>query len=354
MKQIKKTIVVRIKTVLIVSLFVGAANLVNSPQVFAQDGVYQFKASGGSSKTSGKITEISPDGVTIAGKLVPASKIDRVSFSREPSEINRARDQMETGRFSDAMESLSKMDVTKLTPQTKPEVDFIRAFSMAQNSLRGGGTTPQEAGAVVAAFISNNPTSWHLFSAVEQLGKLYFAIDRADLAKEQFEKLSKCSWPKYQLNGALQLGMLSMDQAPAATAAFDSILSNDSNDDVTQLYKLLAKCEKARLSGVSGDAAASISVLNKMIATENSDNRLLFAHLYNALGAVYEKNSNWKEARTAYLHTDLLFATEAELHAEALFHLSKIWAQLDETDRAAIARDTLKSRYRNSYWAGKL
>ena len=136
MKQIKKTIVDRIKTVLIVSLFVGAANLVNSPQVFAQDGVYQFKASGGSSKTSGKITEISPDGVTIAGKLVPASKIDRVSFSREPSEINRARDQMETGRFSDAMESLSKMDVTKLTPQTKPEVDFIRAFSMAQNSLR--------------------------------------------------------------------------------------------------------------------------------------------------------------------------------------------------------------------------
>jgi tetratricopeptide (TPR) repeat protein len=306
MKQIKKTIVDRIKTVLIVSLFVGAANLVNGPQVFAQDGVYQFKASGGSSKTSGKITEISPDGVTIAGKLVPASKIDRVSFSREPSEINRARDQMETGRFSDAMESLSKMDVTKLTPQTKPEVDFIRAFSMAQNSLRGGGTTPQEAGAVVAAFISNNPTSWHLFSAVEQLGKLYFAIDRADLAKEQFEKLSKC----------------------AATAAFDSILSNDSNDDVTQLYKLLAKCEKARLSGVSGDAAASISVLNKMIATENSDNRLLFAHLYNALGAVYEKDSNWKEARTAYLHTDLLFATEAELHAEALFHLSKIWAQL--------------------------
>jgi tetratricopeptide (TPR) repeat protein len=354
MKHIKKTIVDRIKVILLVSLFVGVANLTNSHRLLAQDGVYQFKASGGNTKTSGKITEISPDGVTIAGKLVPASKIDRVSFSREPSDINRARDQMETGRYSDAIESLGKIDVTKLTPQMKPEVDFIRAFSMAQNSLRGGSTTPQEAGGVVATFIDDHPTSWHLYPAVEQLGKLYFAIDRTDLAIGQFAKLSQCSWPKYQLNGSLQLGTLTMDKAADANAAFDSILNNNSNDDVTQLYKLLAKCEKARLAGIGGDPTTSISKLNEMIATENSDNKLLFAHLYNALGAVHQKNSNWKEARTAYLHTDLLFATEAELHAEALFHLSKIWAQLDETDRAATARDTLKSRYRNSYWAGKL
>lgn len=354
MKQIKKTIVGRIKLILVVFLFVGAVNIADSQRLSAQDGVYQFKASGGNSKTSGKIEGISPDGVTIDGKFVPASKIDRVSFSREPSDINRARDQMETGRYSDAIESLGKIDATKVTPQMKAEVDFIRAFSMAQNSLRGGGTTPQEAGGVVATFISEHPTSWHLYPAIEQLGKLYFAIDRTDLAMGQFAKLSQSSWPKYQLNGTLQLGMLTMDNAADANAAFDTILNNNSNDDVTQLYKLLAKCEKARVAGMGGDAAGSLAELNKMIATENSDNKLLFAHLYNALGAVHQKNSNWKEARTAYLHTDLLFATEAELHAEALFHLSKIWAQLDETDRAATARDTLKSRYRNSYWAGKL
>lgn len=354
MKQIKKTNVGRFKVVVAVSLFVGFANLASSQGLLAQDGVYQFKASGGNSKTSGKITEISPDGVMIAGKLVPASKIARVSFSREPSDINRARDQMETGRFSDAIESLGKIDVTKLTPQMKAEVDFIRAFSMSQSSLRGGGTTPQEAGAVVTAFIDEHPTSWHLHPAVEQLGKLYFAIDRTDLAIGQFAKLTKSSWPRYRLNGSLQLGMLTMDKAAEANSAFDSILNSNSNDDVTQLYKLLAKCQKARLAGIDGDSATSLSELNEMIATENSDNKLLFAHLYNALGAVHQKNSNWKEARTAYLHTDLLFATESELHAEALFHLSKIWAKLEETDRAAAARDTLKSRYRNSYWAGKL
>jgi tetratricopeptide (TPR) repeat protein len=354
MKQIKNLSVGRFEVVVAISLFVGFSNLASSQGLLAQDGVYQFKASGGNSKTSGKITEISPDGVMIAGKLVPASKIARVSFSREPSDINRARDQMETGRFSDAIESLGKIDVTKLTPQMKAEVDFIRAFSMSQSSLRGGGTTPQEAGAVVTAFIDEHPASWHLHPAVEQLGKLYFAIDRTDLAIGQFEKLTKSSWPRYRLNGSLQLGMLTMDKPTDANAAFDSILNSNSNDDVTQLFKLLAKCQKARLAGIEGDSATSLSELNEMIATENSDKKLVFAHLYNALGAVHQKNSNWKEARTAYLHTDLLFATESELHAEALFHLSKIWAKLDETDRAAEARDTLKSRYRNSYWAGKL
>jgi Flp pilus assembly protein TadD len=94
--------------------------------------------------------------------------------------------------------------------------------------------------------------------------------------------------------------------------------------------------------------------LNELIATESAENSLLFANLYNALGSVYEKAGQLKEARTAYLHTNLLYASEPDEHAEALYHLALIWPQLEETDRANEARDTLKTRYRNSYWAGKL
>ena len=91
-----------------------------------------------------------------------------------------------------------------------------------------------------------------------------------------------------------------------------------------------------------------------MIKTENSDDKLLFAHIYNALGAAYEKAGKFKEASRAYLHTDLLFASVLEAHAESLYHLAILWPKLEQTDRAARARDTLKARYRNSYWAGKL
>ena len=81
---------------------------------------------------------------------------------------------------------------------------------------------------------------------------------------------------------------------------------------------------------------------------------MLFAQIYNALGDVQAKAGRLKEAMMAYLHTQLLFASEPDSHAEALFHLAEIWPQLEQTDRANQSRETLKSRYRNSFWARSL
>ncbi len=90
-----------------------------------------------------------------------------------------------------------------------------------------------------------------------------------------------------------------------------------------------------------------------MIKSENPDNELLFAYLYNALGACYESSQNWQEAAIAYLHTELLFSVDPDAHAEALKKLSEIWPRLDQPDRATRAMTTLKNRYRNSYWANQ-
>lgn len=325
-------------------------------KVYSQDAIYQIRSSGGASKVSGKITYITPDSATVDGKQIPASEIKRLSFANEPNEVNRAREQMVSGRFSDAIEELAKIDENKISVRIKTEVEFIRAYSNSQISMRGGNVTPQDAGKEVGDFIAEYGDSLHLYPALEQYGKLIFAFGRPELAAVEFEKLSKCSWPEYQLKGQFQLGktLIEIGKLTEAQVAFDAILAVASNDDLTQTFRLLAKCEKARLVGMQGNIDEGIKVINELIGTENSDNKLLFAHLYNALGALHEKSGQLKESRTAYLHTELLFATESEPHAEALFRLANIWLQLDETDRANLARDTLKSRYRNSYWAGKL
>ncbi len=350
MNSIKRPFASALAIAMVVA-FVGSQGIIQ-----AQDAVYKYKSGGGTSKVNGKIEEITPEGVTIGGKSVPAAEIKRIYYSKEPGGLNRAREQMQDGRFADAIEEIGKLDAADLRGPLGSEASYILAYSKSQMSLRGGNVTPQDAGKEIRNFIIANPRSLHLYPAIDQFGQLLFAIGRPELAADEFKKLANCGWPEYKLRGLFRLGKAQAETAslqPAADA-FEAILSHESNDDLSQSYKLLARCEKAKLTGLAGNTEQAISELHSLIDTESDENKLLFAHLYNALGAVHEKAGNLKEARTAYLHTNLLFASVSEAHSEALYRLALIWPQLEDTDRANEARETLKSRYRNSYWAGKL
>lgn len=327
-----------------------------SRATLAQDAVFRIKTGGGNSKVSGKITKISPDGITVDGELVPASEIKKPVFGREPGEISRARDQMEAGRYADCIDELKKISDSSLSKRIQQEIDFLNAYSTSQISLRGGNIAPMTAGKEVGRFLQEHGDSFHLYPMIEQYGKLIWAFGKPELAVAEFEKLTNCSWLEYQLKGNFYKGqiLIELGQFAEASAAFDTILATESNDDISQAFRLFAKCEKARANGLAGGAAEARQVIEGIIRDENPDNKRLFAYLYNALGSVFEKSGQLKEAARAYLHTELLFATEPEPHAEALYRLALIWPQLEETDRANRARDTLKSRYRNSYWAGKL
>ena len=320
----------------------------------AQDVLYKYRSDGKTSRVSGKISGFTPNGVTIDGNEVPAADIKKVVFTREPSEIERARGQMDSRRYADSIAELDKI-TGSLSKDAQMEVEFIRAFSSAQISLRGGAITPKVAAGQVKKFITDYGNSFHLVPAIDQFAKLAFAAGLPQVAEAEFQKLQNSNWPEYQLKGYFQAGEMQilLNKLPDAKASFEAILQIGANDDLTQTYKLLAKCELARVAGLQGDANAQ-KAIEKIIKDENPDDKKLFAHLYNALGSIHEKAGRFKEAARAYLHTELLFASEPEAHAEALYHLALLWPKLDKTDRANRARDTIKSRYRNSYWAGQL
>ena len=321
----------------------------------AQDAVYKYRDGGRTSKVSGRITDVSPNGVTIDGTEIAAVEIKKIVYGKEPLEVDRARSQMESGRYADAIEELGKIQGT-VPKAIQQEIDFINAYSNSQISLRGGNVTPKVAASEVKTFITTHSSSLHLFPAIDQFAKLAFAAGLPEVAEAEFAKLKDSTWPEFKLKGHFYAGQMQIElgKLDDAKASFEAIQAIESNDDMTQTYKLLSTCELARLVGLQGDTATAKKALEKIIKDENPDNKKLFAHLYNALGSVYEKADRKKEAARAYLHTELLYATEVEAHAEALFRLAKIWPQLEETDKANRARETIKTRYRNSYWATKL
>ena len=176
----------------------------------------------------------------------------------------------------------------------------------------------------------------------------------ADFAEKEFAKLSKSQWPEQKISGLFNLGytQLVVGNPSEAIKNLQAIAAVDAVDDNSTEYKLLAECLMARAEALSGNVDAGKKKLEAVIKREDPMTaQRAFAYAYNGLGACHEKNGDWKEAAMAYLHTELLFQNDQEAHAEALYRLSKIWAKLEATDRANKARTTLKSRYKNSYWA---
>jgi tetratricopeptide (TPR) repeat protein len=325
-----------------------------------QDSIQLIRSSGGGRALNGKITGVSPLNIQIQTSQetrdIHPSQINRISFLNQPLEIDRARNQMNSGRFDDALEELQKISDTIGREEIKQEIAFLKARAAAEISLRGGGVSSQEAGRAVADFLRNFPNSYHFYPATELQGQLLLAIGRFELAETEFAKLQDSQWQEYIIRGWFQQSesLIQQNKPEQAAAVLRQILEDPNTDDLTQNYKLLAKTRLALTEGMQGRGAEAIQSLEQIIKVENADNSILFAYAYNSLGSIYLQQGKTKEAMMAFLHTELLYPNESEAHAEALYQLALIWPKLDQNERANRARNTLKSRYRNSLWANRL
>jgi tetratricopeptide (TPR) repeat protein len=296
---------------------------------------------------------MTPEGVTIGDAEVAASEIRRIAVGKEPSVIDRLRDQMNAGRYAECLAGLAKLSDLPDEPLLRQEVDFMRAYSTAKLSTTHGPMDPKEAGGVVAKFLSDHPNSLHTYPALEQYGLLIYSFGKPAAAAKEFAKLKQAGWLEYRWRGYFWHGrmmQISGDMGQAK-ADYEAILAGTSNDEVTVQYQKLAKSELAKLQGLAGPASPAIAQLRALIKNQTASNPQLFANIYNAQGAIYEQSGQFKAARTSYLHTTLLFAGEAEEAAEASYRLAKLWPQLNQAGRANEARGELKSKFRNSYWA---
>lgn len=326
----------------------------------AQDTVYLNRGTGRSSRVTGKIIEFMPGFVVVQSgnkrNELAESTIRKIQFGAEPSQLSRARDRMEDGRYDDCLATLEKIEDAPKSQLIQHEIDYLKAYSNAQIALRGGEVTAKSAGGGINTFVRTYGDSYKIYDAREVLGKLLLAVGKADLAELEFAKLAKSPAVEDQLSGLFNQGQtqLMLDKFEAAKASFETILAIDSNDEVTQQMQTVARCQLLRIQGMTGDTAAALAEIQAIVKKENSTNEQLFAHLYNAMGACHEKMGDNKKAAISFLKTQLLFKSQADAHAEALYRLSVLWPKLKDTERANSARTIIKTSYRNSYWATKL
>ncbi len=338
-------------------LIVFASTGAPSTNVLAQgrDTVYRSNGRAGSIKITGKVIDMSPTEIVVESKgastKIPASEIRSVIYSGQSSAITRTAERINAGNYAQGLEEVGKIE-DKGNFYVAHELAYLKAYAEGHLALQGSFGA-RKAGTSLNNFLTKYKKSYHFAPATELKGRLLYALKFLDLAKAEFKLLTQSNWPQYVIKGHYHLAQTAIAQNnfDEAAAQCQQIIGFPDNDDTSPTYQLLAKCVQAKAQCLAGNPGTAEDDIKRIIKVENPDNQAVFAAAYNALGVCYLKSGQLKEAREKFLMTHLLMYSESESHAEALYYLSQIWPQLENTDEANKTRELLKSRYRNSYWA---
>ena len=153
---------------------------------------------------------------------------------------------------------------------------------------------------------------------------------------------------------ALARVALAENKIPEAQTAFEAVAGMTAKGPSEESRKLEAKLGLARCLQLQSKFDDAIKLLDEVIIQSSPEDSKVQAEAYVRQGDCYQSSSKTKDALLAYLHVDVLFSTEKSYHPEALYHLSRLWALVQQPDRANEAADKLTAEYPNSPWSQKL
>jgi tetratricopeptide (TPR) repeat protein len=325
----------------------------------AQRDMDQIYLSKGSARGSIPPDGMKKDKVTIdqtgGPRPIEVNEIVRITFAGEPTELVAGRNNVLQKNYNQALAELKKLDGQKIErPFIKQDIEFYKALCQARLALSEGGDKKAATDAMFS-FVRSAPQSYHFFDAAEALGDLAMASGNwADAAKYYGPTgLAGAPWSDYQMraNNASGRALIGEKQYEQALEKFKTVLGSDLSTPEAVRQKNLATVGRAICLAETGKVDEALTMLKDLIDKNDPQDAVLFARAYNALGRCYLKQNKLKDAVLALLHTDLLFYADADAHAEALYHLSKLWSGINKSDRAVAARNTLRERYAGSIWA---
>ena len=146
---------------------------------------------------------------------------------------------------------------------------------------------------------------------------------------------------------------LAMNKPDEARQRFEQLIAAPTTSAEMGRLKLLAEVGLAVCENLAGNPQSALQRLDAMVQKNDSTDLELFARISNAQGACYQSLGRTVDALLSYLKTDMLFFTDPDAHAEALYHLKKLWTEYGQPSRAADAAARLTQKYASSIWANR-
>lgn len=294
-------------------------------------------------------------------KTFTPPEIDYIKWDKEPTRFSAARNMEAKGDFSRALEAYqdAKRESSGGSEQLKEDLTFHRLRTEAKMVMAGEelaqGRTPEKISKELQVFLDDHKLFYAYYSGRLLLGRFYLHQQQSERALEVFAELQKTPWPEYQIWGYTAEGRQNLNQGEveAALKLFEQAIKLPVNKSDEQLAQAEAMLGKAECLSKLIQSDQALSLVEELIDNLPETATKVQARVYLTQGRLYEAAKRNKEATVAFLHVDILFPTEAKEHAEALYHLSTLWAALGKPDRAAIATNKLEQQYPESEWVTK-
>lgn len=324
------------------------ALVVATSPTLAIDRVYPMNSP---TAVSGELTATGRTGVSVKGggstQDFPADQIRKILFEGDPAPLTNGREFALDGQYDQALPLLQSVDLGTIKREiVKADVLYYQVLCMSELALAGKGDKGVAAKAALD-FVGKNSDSWHFYSAAKLLGDLALAMKNYDAALKYYGSLRSAPSVESKIEAVYLTGAtyLAKGDIELAMTEFDKVAGVSVQSVEAAKLQKLAKAGKAVGLARTGKAKEGLDLVKTLIQNLNPTDVEVAAKIYNAQGASFEAAEDVEGAILAYLHTHLMFSSQASAHAEALAKLIELWPKVGKPDRAAEAKQELQQRY---------
>lgn len=314
-----------------------------------------------SESVRGTISKLSKTEVTVEAigrsTAVPSTDIASVRWDGEPPQLNITRTREGNGDLDFALESYREIQkqIAADKQNLKTDVEFLIARTLAKKAM-AEPATKDAAVKALNGFLASHSDSFRYYDAIQWLGRVHVAADDTEAAKASYARLTEAPLPEVTMSAQNALARIKLDQDDLAGAAadFDAVLAQNAASPAAAQQKFAAELGKALILGKQGNHEEAVKIFDSVIAKASPDNAAVQAEAFLHKGESLAALGRDQDALLAFLHVDILFPGQSDEHAEALFHLTRLWAVAGKAERSAEARRKLTEQYPASEWTKKL
>jgi tetratricopeptide (TPR) repeat protein len=316
---------------------------------------------GSTSALSGDITSISRTEIVLTGRTnkkeyrIPANEIDRIRWESENPQVSQNRIEERNGQFDKAIAGYQAALKDATNDNLRTDLEFQIARATATKALKDEDKY-DDAIELLEKFRTAHSTNFRYYEALRLLAQLYMSKGDVDKGNSALQAMADAPWTDFKMETDILKAKVALahDDVAGALKALDGVISVKPATPAETSRRYEALLTKASCLQKQTKYQQATDVLAGILDEASDEDTKTLAETCIRLGDCYQAGGRTKEAILAYLRVDILFPKEKKQHAEALYYLSRLFAQDGKPDKASEAAARLQEHYPRSPWTARL